>query len=218
MKLFGFWTELPQVLCNLTPKLIDDFSQQAENIAEMCKRISASELAINQAIKTEVYDIRDSEIKREVASRMNSVESEKYLICCTSIKLSVKLINMIIKAIDGCNSDIANLKRLKTYLKLLHIISVKCNEEKSFSSVANVSFEKSKVEFFSMILNFSDNAQATLFNKSRELISKMRAEFQLPHELIKLRSNRLLGLKRENETAILNEGDMTCESSPIRIH
>lgn len=229
MKLFGFWTELPQVLSRIIPKLNSQIVQQTEKVYEMCKKISLTESSIKSLIENVDFSTGSSELKDQVYTRINSIESEKYSICCFSIKLSVNMINSLMKSLDSWENDLITLNKLKILLKLTRSISEKCDEEKNFVTKPNdFEFTKNKCEFIAMIKIFNDKVQTNLFSKSQKFVAESKSTLDAKKaDQDKVDYAKLLGEKRQNEKLILKknliksdedlaEDNRTCENSPRR--
>lgn len=222
MKLFGFWTELPQVLCRLIPKLSVQLITQTEKVYEMCKKISITEVSIKQIIESIDFSIGSLEIKDHVYDRISSIESEKYSICCFSIKLSVNIINSLMKDLENWENNLENLSKLKILLKLTRSISVKCDEEKNYNTKQNeLQASNTKAVFLELIRVFNYKVQSKLLAKSQDFIAESNRSLEpIITDNEKLDYSNLLGKKREDGKFSVKpsdepaDGHRTCHNTP----
>lgn len=176
MKLFGFWTELPNVFCRTLPKMSEKLLQQTSNLQLLCQSISEIEKSIHETINLskELVSI-NSEIKSTINLRLKSIEREKYFICVQSLKLSVQIMLMIIKSLDSEDYSAdetlsGQISRIKVMLKLTSVIKIKVDEElNSITLIENIN-NSAKHEFLLAIKAFNFKTCEKLLSVSAKLL------------------------------------------------
>jgi len=224
MKLFEYWTELPQTLAEIYSELLpSELVQFSKIIYSTSKKV----LTVQEEIVKQFNGLNLNEIKKEekmiLQDKFAKIEKEKSLLAIQGVKTTTKLFSEILKYFEEKVSfpSKENLTQLKLTLNFTRLITSKLNEEYSFSTSqstqANIAYfnkdnqnsntneasclssccdeEKQKLEFIKVFNCFIEKVQSKLFTKSNELVKlAIKGQKDDSEEDEKKESRKRLGL------------------------
>jgi len=185
MKLFDYWTELPQGICSLFSEISEELIRISNTIFISSGKIMNSQAQIIKIIKSIDSSMISKADQELLSAKLETIEKEKQSLSVQSIKTTVKILNEIIKIIESQQKPSKDLlSKLSILMKFTKSIIEKINFEKSFYQEKNENLglslvekeqecqeNQEKIEFCELILCFAEKINSRLFLKSNELLS-----------------------------------------------